>query len=60
MTSVIVTLVGNSGCAAVINNYVPKEDIFYFTRKQPLEMEAKLPYHLAKPIHDLVMTVGFH
>ena len=39
---------------AIINNYVPKEDVYYYTRKQPLETEAKLPLKLAKPIHELV------
>lgn len=42
---------------AIINNYVPKEDVFYFTRKQPLEKEPKLPLALAQPIHSLVMLV---
>ncbi len=48
---------GNSECVAVINNYVPKEDVYYYTRKQPLEKEPKLPVELAKPIHKLVMSV---
>ena len=42
---------------AVINNFVPKEDVYYFTRKQPLEKEPKLPINLAKGIHQLVMSV---
>ena len=35
-----------------------KDDVYYFTRKQPLEKEAKLPANLAKPIHKLVMSVS--
>ena len=50
---------GNHEAVAVINNYVEKEDVYYFTRKQPLETEAKLPLSLAKPIHNLVMSVSF-
>ena len=50
---------GNHEAVAVINNYVEKEDVYYFTRKQPLEAEAKLPLSLAKPIHNLVMSVSF-
>ncbi len=42
----------------MINNYVPKEDVYYFTRKQPLEKEAKLQPTLAKSIHELVMSVS--
>ena len=49
--------VGNHEAVAVINNYVPKEAVYAFTRKQPLEDEAKLPLALAKPLHDLVQTV---
>ena len=52
-------LSGNHEAVAVINNYVEKEDVYYFTRKQPLETEAKLPLSLAKPIHNLVMSVSF-
>ena len=50
--------VGNHECVAVINNYVPKEAIYYYTRKQPLEEKAKLPIELAKPLHELVMLVS--
>ncbi len=49
--------VGNTGCVAAINNFVPKESVYYFTRKQPLEAEARLEPKLAKPIHELVMSV---
>ena len=52
--------VGNHECVAVINNYVPKEDIFYYTRKQPFEEKAKLPLKMATPLHNLVMLVLFH
>ena len=52
--------VGNHDCVAVINNYVPKEDILYFTRKQPLETSPKLSPELAKPLHDLVMMMNTH
>ncbi len=43
---------------AVINNFVDKEEVYYFTRKQPLEEKPKLPIRLAKPLHSLVMTVS--
>ena len=50
--------VGNHDCVAIINNYVPKEDILYFTRKQPLEEEPKLSPELARPLHSLVMMMN--
>ena len=49
---------GNHECVAIINNYVPKESVYYFTRKQPFEEKAKLPIELAKPLHQLVMLVS--
>jgi len=52
--------VGNHDCVAVINNYVPKEDILYFTRKQPFEDKPKLSPELARPLHDLVMMMNTH
>ena len=52
--------VGNHECVAVINNYVGKEEVYFYTRKQPLETEPKLSLQLAKPIHQLVQTVRIH
>ena len=52
--------VGNHECVALINNFVPKEDVYYYTRKQPFEEEAKLPLKMAKPLHELVMTMNTH
>ncbi len=51
---------GNHECVSIINNFVPKEDVYYFTRKQPFEETAKLPLALAKPIHNLVMSMNSH
>ena len=51
-------ILGNHEAVSIINNYVQKEDVYYFTRKQPLEKEAKLKTELAKPIHKLVMSVS--
>ena len=49
--------VGNHECVSIINNFVPKEDVFYYTRKQPFEEKAKLPMNMAKPLYELVMLV---
>ena len=48
---------GNHDCVSVINNYVEKKDVYYYTKKQPFEENAKLPLAMAKPLHQLVMTV---
>ena len=53
-----VNFLGNHACVSVINNYVPKEDVYYYTKKQPFEESPKLPPQLAKPLHKLVMSVS--
>ena len=35
-----------------------KKDVYYYTKKQPFEETAKLPLAMAKPLHQLVMTVS--
>ena len=50
--------VGNHNCVAVINNFVPKEDVWFYTRKQPLESEPKLPLELAKLVYNMVMSMN--
>eukprot|EP00096_Caligus_rogercresseyi_P015272 TRINITY_DN7723_c0_g2_i2.p1 TRINITY_DN7723_c0_g2~~TRINITY_DN7723_c0_g2_i2.p1 ORF type:complete len:377 (+),score=106.21 TRINITY_DN7723_c0_g2_i2:169-1131(+) len=52
--------VGMHGCVSVINNFVPKETVYYFTRKQPLENEPKLPSSLAKHLYNLVLNMNIH
>lgn len=58
--SQMAAFVGMHECVAVINNFIPKEDVYYYTRKQPFEEEPKLPLFLAKPIHNLVMSMNTH
>jgi len=52
--------VGNHDCVSIINNFVAKEDVWYYTRKQPLESEPKLPVSLAKPLYRIVMGMNTH
>ena len=47
--------VGNHSFVAIINNYVPRADTLYFTRKQP-----RLSPELARPLHDLIMIMNTH
>jgi len=58
--SAMAAFVGNHACVSVINNYVPKEDVYYYTKKQPFEESPKLPPNLAKPLHKLVMSMNSH
>ena len=50
--------VGNHSCVAVINNFVSKEEVWCYTRKQPLESEPKLPQELAKSVYKIVMSMN--
>ncbi|XP_023326943.1 ankyrin repeat and MYND domain-containing protein 2 [Eurytemora carolleeae] len=52
--------VGNHECVSVINNFVPKDDVWYYTRLQPLEDEPKLPAKLAHPLYKMVMSMNTH
>ena len=47
--SQMAAFVGNSKCVAVINNYVPKEDVFYFTRSV---ITMDLNYFFPMPCFD--------
>ncbi len=48
---------GNHECVSVINNYIPKDQVLYYTQKQPFEEQPKLPRHLATPLYELIMQV---
>lgn len=50
--------VGNHHCVSIINNHVPREDVVYYTRKQPLEEQPKLAAELCRPLHELVMSMN--
>ena len=49
--------VGNHAVVALINNYVPMNDVIQYTQKSGLEKEAKLPSAAAKPVYNLIMQV---
>ncbi|KAL0272468.1 UNVERIFIED_CONTAM: hypothetical protein PYX00_005426 [Menopon gallinae] len=58
--SQMAAFVGNHACVAVINNFVPKSDIEYYTVINGLETEPKLPPFLAEPLHKFVMQVSLN
>ncbi|GFG38137.1 hypothetical protein Cfor_04788, partial [Coptotermes formosanus] len=53
--SQMAAFVGNHACVAVINSYIPKSDVDYYTIPQGLETEPKLPPTVAAPLHKFVM-----
>lgn len=58
--SQMAAFVGNHDCVAVINNFVPKSDVDYYTKPRGLETESKLPGHLALPLHKFIMQVNLN
>ena len=49
--------VGNHAIVALINNYVPKSDVDYYTVPNGLEKEPKLPSEVSQPLYDVIMQV---
>lgn len=58
--SQMAAFVGNHACVAVINNFVPKLDVDYYTKPSGLETEPKLPPHLSGPLHKFIMQVNLN
>lgn len=54
----LVYVSGNHACVAVINNFIPKSDIDYYTVPTGFETEPKLPPQLSHPLHRFVMQVS--
>lgn len=52
--------VGHHKCVAIINNYVQKADVDYYTVLQGQQTEPYLPPFLAESFHKLVINVNVH
>lgn len=49
---------GNHNCVVVINNYVPKSDVEYYTTPKGVETKPKLHPSLSEPLYTYIMQVG--
>lgn len=61
--SAMAAFVGQHKVVAIINNFVPKEEIEAYTRKDEKKDEKKealLPYYLVDPVHTLVRSINVH
>jgi len=54
------SLTGRHDCVSLINNYIGKEDIEYYTKPQGLETEAKLSPILAEPLQNYIIITNLH
>lgn len=52
--------VGNHNVVNIINNFIPLEEIEYFTKIQGLETEPKLPPFLCSPVHKMAVKTNIH
>ena len=58
--SQMAAFIGNHACAAVINQFIPKSDLEYYSKSTCLETEQKLPGFLVLPLHRFVMNVNLN
>ncbi|XP_071044027.1 ankyrin repeat and MYND domain-containing protein 2 [Parasteatoda tepidariorum] len=58
--SQMAAFVGNHHIVSIINNYLPIEEIEYFTKIHGLEKEPKLPAVLSQPVHKLVVITNIN
>lgn len=52
--------IGNHKAATIINNYITKDVIDYFTEIHGLEPEPRLPLFLSSPVHKFVIMPTIH
>lgn len=52
--------VGQHQSVAVINNYLPRDWVEYYSKITGLETEPRLPARFIQPVHALVRTVNIH
>lgn len=58
--SQMAAFVGNHGCVATINNFVPKEEIEYYTTPKGQQTKPDLPPFIADSFHKFLMQVNIH
>ncbi|KAH7958336.1 hypothetical protein HPB49_000875 [Dermacentor silvarum] len=52
--------VSNHDVVAIINNFLPREELEYYARPQGLEKEPKLPATLVSPLYQLIVRTNIH
>jgi hypothetical protein len=51
---------GQHDCVTVINNFFSRAKLEYYTKRQGLEKEPKLPPKLAGPLHKIIMSTNLN
>uniref|UniRef100_A0A131Y2N7 Putative mynd zn-finger and ankyrin repeat protein n=2 Tax=Ixodes ricinus TaxID=34613 RepID=A0A131Y2N7_IXORI len=52
--------VSNYDVVAIVNNFLPREELDYYARPQGLEKEPKLPANLVSPLYHLILRTNIH
>ncbi|KAK8785294.1 ankyrin repeat and MYND domain-containing protein 2-like [Amblyomma americanum] len=52
--------VSNHDVVAIINNFLPREELEYYARPQGLDKEPKLPATLVSPLYQLIVRTNIH
>ncbi|XP_044268785.1 ankyrin repeat and MYND domain-containing protein 2 [Tribolium madens] len=58
--SQMAAFVGHHKCVAIINNYIPKSEVDYYTVVQGVQTEPYLPPFLSESFHKLIIQVNVH
>ncbi|XP_023023456.2 ankyrin repeat and MYND domain-containing protein 2 [Leptinotarsa decemlineata] len=58
--SQMAAFVGHHDCVAIINNFIPKSDIEYYTTVQGSQTSPYLPIFLVESFHKFVMQINIH
>uniref|UniRef100_A0A4W5NET1 Ankyrin repeat and MYND domain containing 2a n=1 Tax=Hucho hucho TaxID=62062 RepID=A0A4W5NET1_9TELE len=58
--SQMAAFVGQHDCVTVINNFFSRARLEYYTIRQGLEKEPKLPPKLAGPLHKIIMSTNLN
>lgn len=60
LTQVYLLSPGQHDCVTVINNFFSRAKLEYYTIRQGLEKEPKLPPKLAGPLHKIIMSTNLN
>ncbi|XP_070959111.1 ankyrin repeat and MYND domain-containing protein 2a [Oncorhynchus clarkii lewisi] len=58
--SQMAAFVGQHDCVTVINNFFSRAKLEYYTKRQGLEKEPKLPPKLTGPLHKIIMSTNLN
>lgn len=58
--SQMAAFVGNHACSSIINNFIPKSEVEYYTKLQGQQTEPYLPAFLLDSFHKFIIQTNIH